>query len=320
MAAPSVSLVVPTYNEAANIEHVLDDALAQTARPNELLLVDNDSTDSTVEMARAHRIGQQIAVRILRNPRRGCIAGSLNLALASAEGDILVRWDGHSRYPPTYIGACLEIFDATPAACVGGRQVCVGHSAWGRSIAWATSSVFGVGAAPYKTTPGGGAREADTVYLGAYRTDPLRALGGWNEKWLVNEDYELNVRLREAGRSIVFDPRIHALYSVRSTLGALVRQQFRYGYWRARTVRAHPHTMSLRLAAPPALVLVIALSLLLAIGATRWALAPIILYLAAQALVASRPVEGTNFGRRLASLLGLHVPWGVGFLCGFGRP
>jgi succinoglycan biosynthesis protein ExoA len=50
--------------------------------------------------------------------------------------------------------------------------------------------------------------ETETVALGCWAARELRALGGWSERYLRNQDFELNHRLRRAGGSVIFDPRI----------------------------------------------------------------------------------------------------------------
>ena len=52
----------------------------------------------------------------------------------------------------------------------------------------------------------------DTVYLGAWRTATLRQLGGMRPDWAVNEDYELNVRIRAAGSPVDLSPTIRSTY------------------------------------------------------------------------------------------------------------
>ena len=59
-----------------------------------------------------------------------------------------------------------------------------------RAVALATTSPLGVGDARYRL--GGAEGPADTVYLGVFRADALRTVGGFNEALIRNQDYELN--------------------------------------------------------------------------------------------------------------------------------
>ena len=49
---------------------------------------------------------------------------------------------------------------------------------------------------------------------------------------LIAEDWELNYRIRASGGLIWFTPELKVMYRPRATLGALAKQQFRYGRWR----------------------------------------------------------------------------------------
>jgi hypothetical protein len=62
------------------------------------------------------------------------------------------------------------------------------------------------------------------VPLGCWRTATLRAHGGWSERFLRNQDYELNHHLRAAGGRIVFVPAIWSIYVLRGWPSGLARE------------------------------------------------------------------------------------------------
>jgi hypothetical protein len=70
------------------------------------------------------------------------------------------------------------------------------------------------------------------VYLGAFRTSELRECGGWDDRMLTNQDYELNMRMRSKGL-VWFDASLAVEYTPRSTLGQLASQYRRFGRWKA---------------------------------------------------------------------------------------
>src|SRR5581483_7017454 len=80
----------------------------------EILVVDGGSTDSTRELARARD-----KVRILDNPRRIRPAG-LNVGLAAARGEVLVRVDARTILAPDYVSRAVADLQSTGAAVVGG--------------------------------------------------------------------------------------------------------------------------------------------------------------------------------------------------------
>ena len=105
--------------------------------------------------------------------------------------------DAHSVIPPGYLDRAVQILIDTGADVVGGMQVPVGRTAWEKAIAAAMSSRLGAGDARYRI--GGKPGRADTVYLGVFRKSTLERLGGYDEHFDRNQDYELNQRIRDSG-------------------------------------------------------------------------------------------------------------------------
>ncbi len=191
-----------------------------------------------------------------------------------------------------------------------------------RAIALAYQSRFAAGDAAFRYA--GDERWVDTVYLGAWRTGTLRRLGGMNESWLVNEDYELNYRLRQAGGKILLPPTIRSRYWVRPSLRALARQYFRYGMWRVRTMATHLGSLRWRQLASPLLVAGLVGSAALAPIAPRAALALPAIYLLACVIASAATASQKEAGVRFLPILPvifatIHLSWGTGFLAGLVR-
>jgi cellulose synthase/poly-beta-1,6-N-acetylglucosamine synthase-like glycosyltransferase len=282
----------------------------------EVLVYDGESSDDSAALvaAVAQRDPQ---LRLLPNPER-LQAAAFNRGLAEARGEYLVRLDAHSLYGSDYLAECIRLLQTTGAANVGGVQRAVGEGLIGRAIAAAVASRFAAGDAKYRnaTEPSW----TDTVYLGAWRTATVRDLGGMRVDWAVNEDYEMNIRLRATGGRIYLSPTLKSTYFVRDSLPKLVRQYSRYGFWKVRTLLHHPGSLRWRQAVAPAFVL----SLL----ATPWLIhwlgwfgtAHLALYLAAN-LTASF-ITARSAGFELLPVLPIifaliHCSWGFGFLAGW---
>lgn len=304
-AAPTVTVAIPTYQEEAHLGACLDAVAAQTYPAIvEVLVVDGGSTDGTRAVA-AGRPG----VRVVDNPRR-IQAAALNVALAQACGDVLVRVDGHCVIAPDYVARCVEALQRTGAAMVGGAMRPAAAGWLGRGIAAAMCSP--VGAGPARFHRGGPPGWVDTVYLGAYRVATARAAGGYAEDVGVNEDAELAVRMSALG-GVYFDPDIRSTYTPRTTLRAVARQFHRYGRSRAATVRRHPRSLSARQLAAPVLVLA------LLSPARR----PVAALYAAVTLAAGLHQAGRARDAAAGFTLvlpAMHLSWGVGFLRGLVSP
>lgn len=98
-----ISLVIPVYNEEKYIKNCLISVVTQTVQPDEIIVVDNNSTDKTVEIAR------QFPVRIVRETEQGMIQAR-NRGFDEARGDIIARCDADVRLLPNWIGRIRKNF------------------------------------------------------------------------------------------------------------------------------------------------------------------------------------------------------------------
>lgn len=297
---PSVSVVIPTYREADHIGATLA-AVARQTYPNvaEVLVVDGRSDDETRELASA------AGATVLDNPDRIQAAG-LNVGLAAARGEVVVRVDGHCTIADDYVERCVEALERSGAAMVGGGMTPVATTPVQRAVAVAMASPIGAGPARFHV--GGSAGWVDTVYLGAYRTRDALAAGGYATDVGVNEDAEFAIRLGERG-GVWFDPTIRSEYVPRASLTAVARQFWRYGRSRAATVRRHPSSLAVRQLVAPMLVVALA---------SPWRRRAAGLYVGALTIEAARQARrrGAAGALSAAVLPAMHLPWGLGFLTG----
>ncbi len=214
--------------------------------------------------------------------------------------------------------------EASGADCVGGQWHTIGTSSIGQAIAIAQSSPFGIGNVAYRVrrpTPG----FVDTVPFGAYRREVFERIGGFDERLVRHQDYEFNVRLRQAGGKIYYTPAIQARYYSRSTFRKLARQYLEYGIWKAFVTLENPAALAWRHLAPIGLVGGLAGGILLSIfwmPARLLLAAGCALYAAACLAMAAR--EAGRAGRRCLPLLPaafalIHLSWGAGFWWGLIR-
>ncbi|SKA18953.1 Glycosyltransferases, probably involved in cell wall biogenesis [Marinactinospora thermotolerans DSM 45154] len=109
-------MIVPAYNEEAVIGRCLDALLAQTEPIDEILVVDNNSTDRTADIVRGYR---HRGVRLLSEPRQGLIPAR-DHGFDSADGDVLGRIDADTVVEADWAARLREVFaDPTVAAATG---------------------------------------------------------------------------------------------------------------------------------------------------------------------------------------------------------
>jgi succinoglycan biosynthesis protein ExoA len=310
---PGVSVIMPVLNEERHLSEsvagVLDQRYAGTV---EIVLALGPSSDRTGEIA-AELAARDPRVRTVANPT-GRTPNGLNLAVAAARHDVIVRVDGHSQIPPDYLATAVRVLDETGADNVGGLMNPVGQTPFERAVACAMTSRIGVGGGSFHV--GGGAGPVDTVYLGCFRRSALDRVGGFDEHFTRTQDWQLNHRIRASGGVVWFTPELAVNYRPRPNVRRLARQYFEYGRWRRVVARHHPETVNPRYLAAP--VMVTGTTAAAALGlAWRPALAAPAAYLAGVTvggLAISRGERPLTRVLTPVALAAMHWSWGIGFL------
>jgi glycosyltransferase involved in cell wall biosynthesis len=121
MPSPTVSIVIPAYNEEETIRACVFAAIHQTVPADEIIVVDNKSTDGTADIVHALQAAFPHAplVYLQQNEKQGLIP-TRNYGLDHATGEVLGRIDADSVLEPTWVEAVKKAFeDSTIAACTG---------------------------------------------------------------------------------------------------------------------------------------------------------------------------------------------------------
>jgi succinoglycan biosynthesis protein ExoA len=256
--APLVTVLVPAKDEHRSIRACLDSVRVQDYPLHmiEVLVVVDASCSDGTDLIAKEFLGDLGFARteVVRGPGGGT-PGNLNAGLALAEGEILCRVDARSRIPAHYVRTCVGLLTSRPDVVVsGGAQVAVPSrdDQIGVGIARALNNRWATGWSRYRRSRNSGA--ADTVYLGAFRTDDLRRVGGWSSHFPTNQDFELNRRLAVDGL-VWFDARIPVQYVPRTSIRDLYAQYMRFGhwkvrYWRRTGDRPQPRQIALLVAVP----------------------------------------------------------------------
>lgn len=321
---------MPVLNERAYLQHAVESVLAQDLDvPAELVLALGPSTDGTTELARALASGDD-RIRLVDNPAAHIPVG-LNAAIRASRYPTIIRVDAHSELSPGYAARALRTLDRTGAANVGGVMHAEGRTPFQKAVARLYNSPVGLGGGAYH----GGAREseAESAYLGVMRRDVLDEVGLFDETIRRGEDWELNLRIRQAGHLVWFDPELSVTYWPRESWLRLARQFRATGAWRGELVRRFGRRNGLRFFAPPALVLIVAVAVVVGVLQLTGVLAgtasliasaiylPLVAYALLVLAVAVAP-GGGGIRQRLWTLLVLptmHLSWGFGFLGGVLR-
>jgi succinoglycan biosynthesis protein ExoA len=311
---PAVSVIMTVLNEERHLQAAVQAILDQDYPGQlELVIACGPSTDRTDAII-AGFVAADSRIRIVSNPS-GATPSGLNFALKDASHDIVVRVDGHSVLPRSYIRTSVDVLEETGAANVGGIMAAEGVAPFEQAVACAMNSWLGVGGARFHL--GGDPGPADTVYLGSFRREIFERVGGYDESLRRAQDWELNYRIRRSGGTVWFTPRMRVTYRPRGDLRSLAKQYFRTGQWRRSVVRQHPETLGPRFLAPPAALLGFVGGL---IAGTAGYLPAFVLPGGYTLLIIVGSVF-TGRGRPVAARVRLpiayatmHASWGLGFL------
>ena len=309
-AWPDVDVVMPILNEAAHLADALAAIRAQEYTGNIRVIMAVGPSDDGTEAVAAKLVAADPALAIIDNPT-GKTPAALNLAIRAGSAPVVVRVDGHSQLSSGYIARAVETLRRTGAANVGGMQVPKPTTPFQDAVATATSSWLGTGGASYRT--GGAEGPVDTVYLGVFDRAAIEAVGLFDERLIRNQDYELNIRLRKAGRQVMFDPTLSVGYAPRGTWRALALQYFEYGQWKAVVLRLHPGSLKVRQLVPPIGILGVLTGLVVG---RRWPFALVLPLAYSGAIVSVTWRQRIRRARFVVAVLVIHGAWTAGIVSG----
>ncbi len=213
-----VAVVATVKNEEASIARLLDSLLAQTRRPDEIVICDGGSTDRTVALIQGY-IARGAPVRLLEAPGANISTGR-NRAIAATRSDLIAVTDAGVRLSPTWLARIIAPLEQDPTVDV--------VSGFFRS---APESLFEL-ALGATTLPDvdeiDPARFLPSSRSVAFRRRAWQQVGGYPE-WLdYCEDLVFDLALRRAGCRFVFVPEAVVDYRPRSSLRAFFRQYYLY--------------------------------------------------------------------------------------------
>lgn len=230
---PLVSVVVPAYNEEKVIGQCIESILASEYQPRQIIVVDDGSTDGTLEVMRRYENDDDLTV--ISKPNGGK-ASALNAGLVEAEGEVILFVDADGIFARDTIARMLEGFDSERVGAVCGHDSPLSHRGLYPKLATLQAHVST-----------GFVRRALSVLnclpivsgnIGAFRRETLDETGPFLEDF-VGEDLELTFRVHKAGYQVRFQPSARVLAECPSTLAGLWKQRIRWTRGFVQTVGIH---------------------------------------------------------------------------------
>ena len=222
---PLVTVIAPAFNEEKVISTTLEALLASEYENLEILVIDDGSTDKTVEVVEA-MAAEHPCIRLIRQANAGKSAAANN-ALRQAKGEIVVAVDADTLVSADAIPKLVAHFANPDVTAVCGN-VEVGNVngvfTTFQAIEYVTSQNFDRRAFSslncISVVPGA---------LGAWRRDAVLAAGGYSHDSLT-EDADLTLTILQRGGRVVYEPEAYGRTEAPESLGALLRQRFRWTY------------------------------------------------------------------------------------------
>ena len=227
----------------------------------EILISDGGSTDGTLEIINTIILNNS-NIHLIDNPQK-MVSTGFNLALNKANGEIIIRVDGHCEIPKNYIENCCKLLEKTNADIVGGVIETISSGLIGNAISISQSSGFGVGGVRFRNKDSKKAGYVNTLAFGAHRREIFADIGGYDEEMVRNQDDEFNHRALQSRKKIWMDPTVKTIYYARSNYLKLFKQYFNYGFYKVRGIQKRGEVVSISHIIPSIFIVTLIITLII---------------------------------------------------------
>jgi glycosyltransferase involved in cell wall biosynthesis len=227
-----ISVYVPAYNSAEFLSRAIDGLLAQTLPANEILVIDDGSSDSTAEIAAGYP-----DATVIRQPQNNGLGAARNTGFRAARNELVASLDADCVPDPGWLAGLARHFDDAKLAGVGGRLVEGNQRTaadrwrrahmpqeWGEKPLRNPKFLFGCN--------------------NMFRKSAILEAGGYDESMRTNgEDTDVSRRLRDMKWDLLYDPEARVVHQRHDTVRSILDTYWRW--WRF-GVRAYADGVRLR--------------------------------------------------------------------------
>ncbi len=232
-----VSIIIPCRNEEKYIADCLDSVVNNdySKEKIEIFIIDGASSDNTRKIVEDYNKKFEY-IRLLYNNKK-TVPFAMNLGIAEAKGDFIVRLDAHSVYPKNFLSKLVYWNKKLNADNVGAIWVTdvKNKNPKTNSIRKVLSNKFGVGNSFFRIGVNE-VIEADTVPFGCFKKEVFEKYGLYDTRLERDQDIELNKRIKRGGGKIFLIPDVYSTYYARETYRGIAKNNFQTGYWNLLTV------------------------------------------------------------------------------------
>lgn len=223
MIYPAISVVIAAHNAEATLARCLDAVTTLNHPSYELIVVDDGSTDATLEVCKAYS-----DVRVIQMPPGGP-ARARNIGIGLARGVIVAFTDSDCVPDRSWLREIEKCFASPEVAGVGGDQVSPSdETPFGREVQGFFKCI-GFLTDYIKTSTTLIETEHNPSCNAAYRKKVLEEVKGFDESLWPGEDLDLDIRLRSRGYKLLYNPAAKVAHYRPRTYRHLARMMRRYG-------------------------------------------------------------------------------------------
>lgn len=267
-----LSIIIPVYNRVEEMKELLCSLSQQQNRDFEVVVVEDGSTETSEAVVRSY--GDILDIKYFTKPNSGP-GLSRNYGSERSSGEYLIYLDSDCVVPPQYTQVLHDYLDCNRVDTFGGPDAASDDfSDFQKAVSYSMTSFF--------TTGGirGGKRKLDRFFPRSfnmgYRREAYDQYGGFSSM-RVGEDMELSYRLVAKGCSSVLIPQAYVYHKRRSSSKSFFRQVFRFGMTRINLYLRYPDTLKLVHFLPSLFTAYVAVSILVTLFFSRYALLPVFL-------------------------------------------
>jgi poly-beta-1,6-N-acetyl-D-glucosamine synthase len=233
---PGVTILVPAYNEESVIAANVQASRAVDYPELEILVLDDGSTDETVDVARA-AAEDDARVEVIRDPVNRGKAERLNAGFARASHELVIVTDADTHLHPLAVKLLVARIARSPriAAVAGAPRVTNRRTLLGAMQSLEAASIIGL---TRRTQALGGHVRIVAGVLGIFRKPAVLGVGGFDGR-MATEDIELTWRLLIAGWLTSYEPNALVGMQVPSTLSSLWKQRRRWARGQGEALHEH---------------------------------------------------------------------------------